>query len=533
MRNLLSLFILIFLAAALSDAQEIKHHPFSGRLVFTAEGGASLGMTDYMDMENSYAFNGLAEYFFPVTSQHVFGLRLTAGTVNIKGKDNRRTVKEFSTNLITAGLGLIYSYSINDVVFPYVYGGASMNWFDPQMTNGMPAPHNAANLYDKNALSYDVEGGLRIRINDDWSVLASGALHLIQTDFLDDVAPSTQIKPSDFPAGPHDDFYVSGLIGVSYSLFGKKDSDGDGVIDDRDLCPNTPKGILIDENGCPLDIDGDGVPDYLDKCPKTPHGVKVDKNGCPVDSDNDGVSDDIDKCPGTPAGIPVNKDGCPFDTDGDGVLDYLDKCPDTPRGTLVDASGCPIDSDNDGVPDSLDKCPDTPIGVKVDSFGCEIKEESPQTKKSSTEKERPKEVTPTNPKPNIQLPNIEEENTTTTIPSSTSKIVINSDDTFGPTSSNIKPAAYANLNNIVNFLKKDPWTKWKVEGYVDDQVSDERKLSLSYERADAITKYFISKGLPSFQFQVYGLGDENPVAPNSTEEGRSKNRRVELTKIKK
>ncbi|MFC1895695.1 hypothetical protein ACFL0Q_03395, partial [Thermodesulfobacteriota bacterium] len=57
-----------------------------------------------------------------------------------------------------------------------------------------------------------------------------------------------------------------------------------------------------------LDSDGDGVFDHLDKCPDTPAGVMVDEDGCPVviDSDGDGVPDDRDKCPGTPAGAMVN-----------------------------------------------------------------------------------------------------------------------------------------------------------------------------------------------------------------------------------
>jgi len=91
-----------------------------------------------------------------------------------------------------------------------------------------------------------------------------------------------------------------------------------------------------------FDSDGDGVPDSLDKCPDTPKGVKVDKDGCPLDSDGDGVPDYLDKCPDTPKGVKVDKDGCPLDSDGDGVPDYLDKCPDTPKGVKVDKDGCPI-----------------------------------------------------------------------------------------------------------------------------------------------------------------------------------------------
>lgn len=61
-----------------------------------------------------------------------------------------------------------------------------------------------------------------------------------------------------------------------------KDSDGDGVPDDADLCPGTAKGVKVDAKGCPLDSDGDGVPDGVDQCPGTPPGVAVDDKGCPT-----------------------------------------------------------------------------------------------------------------------------------------------------------------------------------------------------------------------------------------------------------
>jgi len=63
------------------------------------------------------------------------------------------------------------------------------------------------------------------------------------------------------------------------------DSDGDGVPDSRDRCPNTPKGAPVDADGCPLDSDGDGVPDYKDNCPGTPKGAKVDPSGCEIMAD--------------------------------------------------------------------------------------------------------------------------------------------------------------------------------------------------------------------------------------------------------
>jgi OOP family OmpA-OmpF porin len=65
-------------------------------------------------------------------------------------------------------------------------------------------------------------------------------------------------------------------------LGGVVDSDGDGVADDRDRCPHTPRGVKVDASGCPLDSDKDGVRDDLDQCPGTPVGTKVDAKGCPV-----------------------------------------------------------------------------------------------------------------------------------------------------------------------------------------------------------------------------------------------------------
>jgi OOP family OmpA-OmpF porin len=109
---------------------------------------------------------------------------------------------------------------------------------------------------------------------------------------------------------------VGGLVGGALGLILCKgeelDSDGDGVPDSIDECPNTPIGVEVDAKGCPIDSDGDGVPDYLDKCPNTPKGCKVDKDGCPIDSDGDGVPDCLDKCPNTPRDTKVDKNGCPI-----------------------------------------------------------------------------------------------------------------------------------------------------------------------------------------------------------------------------
>ena len=98
----------------------------------------------------------------------------------------------------------------------------------------------------------------------------------------------------------HDNLFSVGLqipFGAGTPKF--VDSDGDGVADGMDRCPNTPTGREVDAYGCELDSDGDGVKDSKDKCPGTPNGVAVNASGCPMDSDGDGVADDKDKCPNT------------------------------------------------------------------------------------------------------------------------------------------------------------------------------------------------------------------------------------------
>lgn len=114
------------------------------------------------------------------------------------------------------------------------------------------------------------------------------------------------------------------------------------------------------------------------------YGFGYGAPAAPADTDGDGVFDASDLCPNTPPGTAVDATGCPaavIDTDGDGVLDTIDQCPDTPAGTIVDGTGCPPpvaginpDLDGDGVRNELDKCPGTPPSFKVDVVGCMVEQ---------------------------------------------------------------------------------------------------------------------------------------------------------------
>jgi OOP family OmpA-OmpF porin len=100
--------------------------------------------------------------------------------------------------------------------------------------------------------------------------------------------------------------------------------------------------VAVKEEQAEADSDGDGVVDSMDKCPNSAAGVKVGVDGCPLDSDGDGVADADDRCPGTAAGVQVDAMGCELDSDGDGIADSQDNCPNTPQGATVTADGCAV-----------------------------------------------------------------------------------------------------------------------------------------------------------------------------------------------
>ena len=116
----------------------------------------------------------------------------------------------------------------------------------------------------------------------------------------------------------------------SIEMNGCPDSDGDGISDIEDSCPDQSGPVSF--GGCP-DTDGDGIPDMDDPCPDEIGSEAL--NGCP-DIDGDGLADKDDECPGEAGSVATN--GCP-DTDGDGVLDKHDICPNDYG--LVENKGCP------------------------------------------------------------------------------------------------------------------------------------------------------------------------------------------------
>lgn len=88
--------------------------------------------------------------------------------------------------------------------------------------------------------------------------------------------------------------------------------------------------------------------------------------------------------------------------------------------------------------------------------------------------------------------------------------------------------SFPELNRVVKFLNQNPDIKIEIQGFTDNIGTQERNLKLSQNRADAVADYLNKQGNFSNRIRSKGYGKENPVAANDTEEGRTKNRRVEF-----
>ena len=267
-------------------------------------------------------------------------------------------------------------------------------------------------------------------------------------------------------------------VGIAFK-FGGIDTDGDGIYDKHDLCPEVPG--LEEFNGCP-DTDGDGIEDSKDTCPEL--AGLAEYNGCP-DTDGDGVSDNNDTCPNE-AGLKALA-GCP-DADADGVANAQDECPN--EAGPVANNGCPWkDGDSDGVLDKDDNCP-TEAGT-VANNGCPemISTDELQTKLTSYAR------------------------------------TIN----FSLGKSDFKQSAYPTLKAITAILKEYPTANFVVEGHTDSTGTNKNfNQLLSERRAQKVVDYLVENGVAADRLTSIGFGENNPIESNMTAAGRTANRRVEV-----
>jgi OOP family OmpA-OmpF porin len=150
------------------------------------------------------------------------------------------------------------------------------------------------------------------------------------------------------------------------------------------------------------------------------------------------------------------------------------------------------DSDGDGVSDQFDKCPSTPAGTVVDGSGCPIK--FPETAAA----------------------------TTTEGAAAYSNIMFDFD------SSVLRTTSYSVLDAVSADMRATTSKTVEVDGYASSEGTAAHNMRLSKDRASSVKTYLVNSGVEAKRIKVKGMGETNPIADNSTEEGRVANRRVEF-----
>jgi len=344
-------------------------------------------------------------------------------------------------------IGAAVKYDLNNLV------GETSQWFDPYVYLG--GDYVSADSFNEGMLNTGVG---------------------FNTWFNDNLGLNFQVGRKIGFSDKENDHYQSS-IGLAIK-FGGYDTDGDGVYDKKDACPEVVG--LVEFNGCP-DADGDGIKDSDDACPNVAGLAAM--NGCP-DADGDGLADKDDMCPNS-KGTKANK-GCP-DSDGDSVVDKDDKCA-TLAGPAAN-NGCPWpDTDGDGVLDKDDKCPSV-AGVASEG-GC--------------------------PEPVIS------EAAKMGLDTFAKAILFNID------KSSFKSGVTNQLGGMLIILNEFPKSEFAVKGFTDNTGSPSGNLKLSDKRANAVRDYLISKGIDASRLTAKGYGEDSPIDSNKTRSGRSNNRRVEV-----
>ncbi len=242
-----------------------------------------------------------------------------------------------------------------------------------------------------------------------------------------------------------------------------------------------------------------------------------------IDSDGDGVPDKEDLCPKTPRGVKVDKKGCPLDTDTDGVPDYQDKCSDTPKGTKVDKNGCPE------VIKSPEKTPEpVAITTPVPPVAAVSKAAPVEPIIPAIPQQKVIEVLPIPAVAPVSVPVAEEK---PVVPAAEKKAVIPASVKmifeFDTNSAVVKRKDIETAIKLWASVKMTAHTTVTIEGHADIRGSASYNLKLSRKRAKSIKNFLVTSfAIDPAKITIQAFGYYQPIAENTTDDGRRKNRRA-------
>ena len=109
-----------------------------------------------------------------------------------------------------------------------------------------------------------------------------------------------------------------------------------------------------------------------------------------------------------------------------------------------------------------------------------------------------------------------------------SLIILGAELLFETNKSTLRNEHFVTLNSIVDYLRLHPERSVRISGHTDTIGKEAHNLSLSKQRADVVAEYLVNNGIDIKRVETFGLGSAKPIAENTTDQGRKKNRRVEL-----
>ncbi len=236
-------------------------------------------------------------------------------------------------------------------------------------------------------------------------------------------------------------------------------------------------------------------------------GYAPERAPLPPDQDGDGFEDKVDAClklAGVASSDPL-LNGCPpapVDTDGDAIPDEYDACPTVAgEATFVRKThGCPrfVDTDKDSVADADDVCPFEPGIRPPEGDGCPPEEAEPGAKL------------------------VEQE------------IVLSQQVQFETDTSVLRPESDKVLSEVARVLRRHPEIELvEVQGHTDDTGTPEHNRKLGQDRAARVVAWLVAHAVEGKRLGAKGYGADRPIADNTSEEGRAKNRRVELRVVRR
>ncbi len=466
------------------------------------------------DVKPSY----LARAFLRIKVFDLIDAELGVGYGLLAGDDPSNDLWE--TSIIPADVRFLLSPFKGSVVNPYGYLGAGyMKW----KIEDKPNQQKYASPF-KGVLEDDYEYiapiglGFEVKLSSSILLDISGGYNYIFTDDID------YFNTIDSPLKGDNDGYWNfgaGLIFVGES--GSSDEDLDGLTLDQERQFKTdPKNPDTDNDGLidgleinqyttdPLsaDSDGDGISDNDEI-------RKYSTNPNSTDTDGDDVSD----------GDEINKyhtDALRIDSDFDGLADNIEI-------TEIKTNPTNPDTDNDELKDGdeVNKYKTSPIKNDTDGDGLldgeEIFKYNTNPTKADTDggttndkEEVIRGTNPLNPEDDIIL--------------DISAPIVLEGVTFASGSAELTPEREKMLLRVLNTLNAYPDIKVEIRGYTDNVGKASSNKRLSQRRANAVRYWILNKGISPERVVANGYGEENPIADNSTKEGRRLNRRIEFVK---